>query len=136
MKQHFVPFLIFLFGIVSFSITICFASGEGNVNGVQSETQAIRSMADLYTLKTLHPDVGTTGDSNIVVSTKYSTLQLKCFENLRADSTVYLKCRTQQKDTIMIAIPALSWTPKLPPIDIIFKSGSPSDSLLGGFQKQ
>ena len=111
---------------------IVFAAGEGRQNiGGETQEQALRSMADLYTMKLVNISAES-GD--IVVATKWPNYIVKGFYNPTRGSSLYVKCRTQQLDTVTISIPAESWTPKLPPMDIIFKTGT-NDSVMYLFQR-
>lgn len=114
--------------------TSVFAAGEGLItNGYQNLQQPTNSMADLYTMK----QVIISGESgNIVVATKWPGLILKGFYNPRRDSSVYIKCRTQVGDTLpKFSISTESVSMKLPPIDLVFKTGT-SDTIYFIFQKR
>jgi hypothetical protein len=107
------------------------------VNTSTTQAQACNSMADWYTIKPSGgvPLLMSAQSGNIVVATKWGTTYvLKGFYNPRRDSSVYVTCRTTQLDTVKISIPEEGWTPKLPPIDIIFKTGT-NDSIYCLFQR-
>jgi hypothetical protein len=104
------------------------ASGEGQITKTSTtQQQALNSIADWYTLKKIK-----TTDSG-VVATKWSGLMLKGFHNPRQDSSVTVKIKTNNGDTVTISVLPSEWTPRIPPVNKIISLGR--DSLIGCFQK-
>ena len=126
-----IAFVLFL-GLLLFSVYLN-AGQEGKITNTSTTlNEAMNSAADWYTMAQVH----ISGESSdIVVATKWSGRILKGFYNPRRDSSIYIKCRTQQLDTCIISVPAESFTAKLPPMDIVFKTGT-SDSAYYMFQKR
>jgi hypothetical protein len=137
--KRFMRVFSFALSVVAIVVVLAYPAGEGRITGTSTTlNEATNSMADWFTMKPGNgvPLLMSAQSGNITVATTYgSTMILKGFYNPRRDSSVYIKCRTQQSDTIIISVPTESWTPKLPPIDYIFKTGT-KDSIYLLFQKR
>ena len=89
-------------------------------NGVPTD-QALRSMADWYTMKVYKPSVLT---GVTTVSTTWSLLQCKAIYNNRRDSSRTVQAITAAGDTVKVSVAAESASMKLPILVKLIAAGS------------